>query len=377
MTEPALEAETDEQLSVGWAGRVKNPARTALRGQPLSGDKQAVNRRAFVMRTVMSPARVGGLLVCAAAAMTLAVGLSSASYSNGRPAATIVPSLVALVLGLLCVAGGSATPQWVLAVMPSVSGTLICISMWITNTPLDGSELLFVWCVFFAGYFLPFWPALANTAFIAVAYAVVVIGRRGAEAGAPPAIYLATTLVVACGLVSVLRRRAADSLQEARTEARTDPLTGLLNRRGLNEVFLRECERAERERRPLSVWMVDLDHFKGLNDAMGHAAGDRALQRLGDILRGQLRGIDVVARVGGEEFCVLLPNCTTADAFLRAEAVREALAEEFAERGLPLTVSIGVASWRHGDLDGSFMVDAADEALYAAKAGGRNQTQVS
>jgi diguanylate cyclase (GGDEF)-like protein len=123
--------------------------------------------------------------------------------------------------------------------------------------------------------------------------------------------------------------------------------------------------------------MVDLDHFKGLNDTMGHAAGDRALQGVGEVLRGQLRGIDVVARIGGEEFCVLLPNCTTADAFLRAEVVRKAVAEEFAERGLPVTVSIGLASWRLGDLDGSLMVDAADEALYAAKDAGRNQTRVS
>jgi diguanylate cyclase (GGDEF)-like protein len=325
----------------------------------------------------MPPARIGGLLVCAGSLMTLSLGMSSRGYSNGHPAATIIPSLFALAFGLACAAIGSATPQWLVAAMPAVAGTLISVSMWISNTPLDGSELLFVWCIFFAGYFLPPWPACLNTAFIATAYAVVVIGKRGAQAGTPPAIYLTTTLVVACGLVSVLRRRAAASLDEARTEARTDPLTGLLNRRGLTEVFLRECERAEREGRPLSVWMVDLDHFKGLNDALGHAAGDRALQGVADVLRAQLRGIDVLARVGGEEFCVLLPNCTTADAFLRAEGVRLAVAEEFADQGLPVTVSIGVASWRSGDVDGSLTVDAADEALYAAKAAGRNQSQVA
>ena len=325
----------------------------------------------------MPPARVGGLLVCAGAAMTLSLGLSNRGYSNGHPMATVIPSLFAFAFGLVCAIAGAATPERVVAVMPAVAGSLISVSMWITNTPLDGSELLFVWCVFFAGYFLRPWAAFANTTFIALAYAVVVVGKRGAQAGMPPAIYLATTVVVACGLVSVLRRRAAASLDEARTEARTDPLTGLLNRRGLNEVFVRECERADRESRALSVWMVDLDHFKGLNDAMGHAAGDRALQGVADILRSQLRGIDVIARVGGEEFCVLLPHCTTADAFLRAEAVRLAVAEEFAARALPVTVSIGVASWRNGDVDGSLTVDAADEALYAAKAAGRNQSQVA
>jgi diguanylate cyclase (GGDEF)-like protein len=334
-------------------------------------------RQPRVPGIVMPPARVGGLLVCGGAAMTLALGLTNVGYSNGRPAATILPSLVALALGLLCAIGGKATPQWIVGILPAAAATLISVSMWISNTPLDGSELLFVWCILLAGYFLPRRQAFANTAFIAVAYAVVVIGKRGLQAGTPPALFLCTTVIVVCVLVSVLRGKAAASLDEARTEARTDPLTGLLNRRGLSEAFLRECERADRERRPLSVWMVDLDHFKGLNDTMGHAAGDRALQGVGEVLRGQLRGIDVVARIGGEEFCVLLPNCTTADAFLRAEVVRKAVAEEFAERGLPVTVSIGLASWRLGDLDGSLMVDAADEALYAAKDAGRNQTRVS
>jgi diguanylate cyclase (GGDEF)-like protein len=320
---------------------------------------------------------LGGLLLCVGAIMEMALGFLVPSYSNGHPLAIVVPGIVAVVVGGGCMITGPRTPGYLIAVLPTFAAELVCLSMWVSNTPLDGSELLYVWCVFFAGYYLSYRAALGNTVAIAASYAFVVIDRRGASLGVPPAIELAMTLVVSCLLLDQLRRRAAASLDEARAEARTDALTGLLNRRGLNEVALRECERAERDGRPLTVWMVDLDHFKGLNDALGHAAGDRALAGVAEVLRAQLRGVDVIARVGGEEFCVLLPNCTTGDGFLRAEIVREAVAYEFREWEQPVTVSIGVAAWALGDVDGSRVMDAADDALYAAKAGGRNMTQVS
>lgn len=325
----------------------------------------------------MPPARLGGLLVCAGAAMSLVLSLTNPAYSNGKPMLTIVPSLIALLFGVACVVGGVRTPRWALELVPGIAGALIIISMWATNTPLDGSQLLFVWCTFFAGYFLRTVPAVVTTVAIAIGYTVMLVDLRGLDEGLPSALYLSTTLAVACFLVLTLRRRAQAALAEARTEARTDPLTGLLNRRGLDEMLTREVERAEREGRPLSAWVIDLDHFKSLNDALGHAVGDIALVAVAEVLRGELRGVDGVARTGGEEFCVVLPQRTTADAFLRAEAVREAVAAELAVRGLPVTLSIGIATWQAGDLDGNVMVAAADEALYAAKAAGRNQSQVS
>ena len=325
----------------------------------------------------MPPARLGGLLVCAGAVMSLVLSLSNPAYSSGRPVLTIVPSLIAFLFGGACVVAGARTPGNALALVPGVAGALIIASMWMTDTPLDGSQVLFVWCAFFAGYFLATVPAVVTTVAIAVGYTVMLVDLRGLATGAPSAVYLSTTLAVACFLVVTLRRRATAALEEARTEARTDPLTGLLNRRGLGELLTLEVERAERDGRPLSAWVVDLDHFKLLNDALGHAVGDIALVAVAEVLRGELRAVDIVARTGGEEFCVVLPHCTTADAFLRAEAVREAMATELAVRGLPVTLSIGIATWQLGDGDGAVMVAAADEALYAAKAAGRNQSQVS
>jgi diguanylate cyclase (GGDEF)-like protein len=324
----------------------------------------------------MPAGRLGGVLVCTGSSLTLLLGLTDAGYSNGRPVFTVVPSLVGLLLGLACVIAGARTPPLVLATLPSAVGLLICSSMWATNTPLDGSELLFVWCIFFAGYLLTAPAAAANAVLLSGSYAAVVMGRRGL-AGLPPAMELATTLAVACVLFSLLRSRAAASLDEARADARTDPLTGLLNRRGLAEALTREVARATRDGRSLTLWMLDLDHFKGLNDSFGHAAGDHALLTVADLLRRELRSVDVISRVGGEEFCVVLPSCTTADAFLRAEAVREKVAEEFRRRERPLTISIGVASWSAGDLDGTVMMADADQALYAAKSSGRNRSQVA
>jgi diguanylate cyclase (GGDEF)-like protein len=265
----------------------------------------------------------------------------------------------------------------VLAVLPGLTGLIFSAVLWIANGPLVGSELLLVWCVFFAAYFLPRPAAWANSGVLAGSYAIVVLGRRGLSGGLPAALELTATVVIACALVSMLRHRAAASLHEARTEARTDPLTGLLNRRGLSEVTVREVARAQRDGKPLSLWMVDLDHFKGLNDSLGHAAGDRALQKTAEVLRAEMRAVDVLARVGGEEFCVVLSGCSTSNAFLRAEELRERIAEEFRLRELPVTVSIGVATWSPGDLDGNAMMVAADEALYAAKRSGRNNTQIA
>ena len=102
----------------------------------------------------MPPARLGGLLVCAGAAMSLVLSLTSPAYSNGRPMLTIVPSLIACSSAWPASSPGPGHPAGRSTLVPGIAGALIIVSMWATNTPLDGSQLLFVWCTFFAGYFL-------------------------------------------------------------------------------------------------------------------------------------------------------------------------------------------------------------------------------
>ena len=164
---------------------------------------------------------------------------------------------------------------------------------------------------------------------------------------------------------------------ELLTQSRTDPLTGCLNRRAILERFTAEAARARRDRQPLSVGMLDLDHFKRVNDEHGHPAGDRVLCELVRRLGAAVRASDVFGRMGGEEFLVLWPNA--ADAQLTAERVRRGVAgAPFAIRdgALALTVSLGVTT-TGGDEALEAVLARADEALYRAKAGGRDRVEVT
>jgi len=167
--------------------------------------------------------------------------------------------------------------------------------------------------------------------------------------------------------------RLQDSLRE---EAIRDPLTGLYNRRFLNEVLPRELVRAEREQRPVGVLMADIDHFKKINDTYGHPAGDRVLRELSSLLRSRTRAGDFSCRFGGEEFIVVMPAATLAQVRERAELIREEFSSigiDFEAWTIRATVSIGVAdSSLHGRTQEE-LVRRVDAALYAAKSQGRNR----
>lgn len=158
--------------------------------------------------------------------------------------------------------------------------------------------------------------------------------------------------------------------------AQTDFLTGLPNRSRIKVFFERERSRAGREQQPLSLLIVDLDHFKEVNDRFGHEAGDRALVFFADLLKHRLRATDLAGRLGGEEFGIILVNTATSTAIQVAEDLRRALSEaDLQSDGQPisLTMSIGVAEL---GVDGNSLQDllaAADQRLYQAKDQGRNQ----
>lgn len=160
--------------------------------------------------------------------------------------------------------------------------------------------------------------------------------------------------------------------------SRTDSLTGVLNRRGFLERAEVEFERSRRGRRPIAVLLADVDHFKQLNDRLGHGAGDAALERLAGLLRASLRSQDLVARWGGEEFILLLPETDLHGAEKVAESVRERVASDrfpFEGEEIAITLSLGVAEHRlERTLDAT--VARADGALYSAKAAGRNRVVV-
>ena len=156
----------------------------------------------------------------------------------------------------------------------------------------------------------------------------------------------------------------------------TDELTGLLNRRGFHDLFETELERARRSGQPLSLIVGDLDHFKALNDRFGHAAGDRALEQLSLILGTAKRRIDTAARIGGEEFAVILPDSDHHAAYILAERMRREVRETFMYEPYELTISLGVATFPLHGATAEALVAQADEALYAAKALGRDRSVV-
>lgn len=160
-----------------------------------------------------------------------------------------------------------------------------------------------------------------------------------------------------------------------------DPLTGLKNRRHFDELLAHETRRIERDGHPLALVLMDLDHFKQVNDRYGHEAGDQMLVQCAALLREHFRNSDVVCRLGGEEFIALLPGASSAQAQVRAEAVVQALAQRrFIIDGNPLppiTISCGVSSYPEHTNDPRVLVGLADEALYLAKRSGRNRSLVA
>jgi len=180
-------------------------------------------------------------------------------------------------------------------------------------------------------------------------------------------------------LLSRELRRRHEAEQGLATLAATDSLTGLANRRRLDQVLRQEWSRAQRNRKPLAVLMVDVDHFRAFNQRHGHAGGDHALREVASTLQLCIRRpADLAARYGGEEFQVLLPETELAGALVLAERIRaqvESLAP-FADDHHAVTVSIGVGVYTPGtQQDLTQVLGAADEALYRAKANGRNRVE--
>jgi diguanylate cyclase (GGDEF)-like protein len=169
--------------------------------------------------------------------------------------------------------------------------------------------------------------------------------------------------------------------QQAQLASLTDPLTGLWNVRYLTINLGQEIERAARFQRPLSVLMLDLDHFKAVNDTYGHARGDEVLVEFAGRLRALVREVDTVARYGGEEFVVVLPETALAGACRLASRVGEAVRSvPFPGQGqpeLPVTVSVGIAVFPQHGPDAGRLLGAADAALYRAKGSGRDQYAVA
>lgn len=181
--------------------------------------------------------------------------------------------------------------------------------------------------------------------------------------------------------IRALTRALEDKSRELERAARTDPLTGVGNRRIFDERLAAELARTVRHGRPLALLMFDLDHFKRVNDDFGHLVGDHLLELFGSILRKELRASDLPCRYGGEEFLVIAPETIVAQAQVVGDRIRLAFRDRSTEvaAGGVQTVSVGIAASDTVEppLDAKALMAAADEALYRAKAGGRDRVELS
>ncbi len=290
-----------------------------------------------------------------------------------------VPGLLAIVLDAYLIAvllqlRARRLAPWTLRAALAWGATLITGVAYFSGETPSPLVFFYLWVFLYASYFFTRRETAVQIVYAALAYAVLLIAHP--PEGGIPAWWLVGmgTLLVAAIVIMAMRARVESLIARLYDAARTDPLTHLSNRRGFRETLDLELQRARRAEGELTVLVGDLDHFKEVNDRSGHDVGDRVLQRVAHVLVEGKRRIDSAARVGGEEFALVLPDTGQDGAFVLAERLRCALRDELAGDTVPVTISFGLASFpTHGETAAS-LLRAADEALYAAKDSGRNRT---
>jgi diguanylate cyclase (GGDEF)-like protein len=221
-----------------------------------------------------------------------------------------------------------------------------------------GDEMYYLWVTLYAAYYLGRWGTAGQLIVIAIAYTATLVAIDPGPIG--PSRWL-TTMGLATGaavVVRLLSERVERLVGELRHAAATDPLTGLLNRRAFAERCGHELARARRSGEAFATLLIDVDHFKQINDREGHAAGDEALVSLALVLKRELREIDTVARIGGDEFAILLPATGVAGASAIADRLRGAAG---------VTISVGTAVYGIDGHTADELARAADATLYEAK----------
>jgi diguanylate cyclase (GGDEF)-like protein len=274
-----------------------------------------------------------------------------------------VTSTLALPFSAALFVAGERVPRWFIhAVM--VCGTIM-VGVGVHSAGsgrLAGSAAaLYLWVAIYAGYFFTRPTVVAHLGVVTVSYAAV-LAIDHAPAG--PALWAGLT-----GTTTVTALVVASITGRLRALASTDPLTGLPNRRGWEASLERELARAARRHSSLCIAVLDLDNFKTLNDEHGHLAGDRVLKVAAATWLGLLRDTDVLARYGGDEFGIILPDC-------RPDKADEIIARLSAANPEGSTCSVGVA-WATKKDDAHALIGRADGALYQAKAAGGSQVVLS
>lgn len=331
----------------------------------MKGFSEGIDERQLMARTFLYLYGAGAVLI----AITLL--LPGDAMREVGPIAGV--GIAAGSVSLLFAAIGGRLPPIAFHLAPALGSVLIALLAYFAGpTGLPGYLFFLIWVSLTASYFFGLREAVAHALFAGACVATVILLRDGNL----PAFYIVMvggTLMVNGVVMVALRAQYETVVDELDRAARTDALTGLANRREFQERFDYELARASRTGSKLGLIVFDIDHFKRLNDAHGHEAGDRVLASFGEMLRRQTREVDTPARIGGEEFVVLLPDTGVAGVGIVAERVRTGVEQSFDSYG-GLTVSAGIAISPDSGVSDDCLLRAADRALYLAKDAGRNRT---
>jgi len=291
----------------------------------------------------------------------------------GDPSFAIAPAIAALALVSIVLLVGPRLPRPALGMLGPIGVLLIAGALAATPGAGDGA-ILYVWPVLWTTFFFGPKGGIAIVCFVGAAHAATLLALPAASSYPGRWLDVMATSSVLVVVTVMLVRRNRDLLAVLASEARTDALTGVLNRRGFDERAEIELTRGRREGSSIAVVIFDIDHFKRVNDEWGHDTGDEVLARTSAILLEQARDIDVVARLGGEEFAVLMPSCDAEGAAALADRTRAAVAAA-GSRGVPsVRLSAGLAAVTAPDTVQE-LLQAADIALYRAKGSGRDRTE--
>lgn len=305
---------------------------------------------------------VGGLLALAH------VAVPGADHSRSTVMLAAGGGCIAIA-GLILV-GWRRIPSWAYQLLLTAASLLTALVMYGTAETTSVYATFFFWISICAFYFFNENEAAEQSVIIAIAATLGVAADPGNLTSVPVVNWMVTmaVLIVAGALIGRMGRQRMTSLADRVEEAaRTDQMTGLLNRRGFQDALKAEFERAQRTNRSFSVLIADLDGFRRINEGFGAHAGDLAFEYVGAIIRRAKRRIDVAGRIGEDEFALLLPETGDHAAYMVAERVRHELKASFASEPVPLTISIGVVNWPLHQSTARGMITAGEHALMLAK----------